>query len=226
MLPCSRFSLRIAVLLTFMFVWDLQRARLSVSRRAHTDSEAPEILSKFGSLGPPGTARKSLRIYDAAYASASMFSESATSALEVGCVKPSFLEHFNWIPNRVCVSPYYAGYSKVQDSAKSDEAVTYLTDDFNEWKQREQYDLVVCMQVIEHVPNPEKTMSKLLESGKVVLVSAPYLWPDCGSKCNHLHHNISEYTIKAWAGKDPVVSLIVSEKDSGARRLISIFLRE
>jgi SAM-dependent methyltransferase len=180
---------------------------------------------RFGALGPRGTSREGFRYYDAAYMAARMLAPDAASALEVGCVKPAFVDHLTWIPSRACVSPYFAGYKTTTRRDVSDErddsTTRYVQEDWMTFDETKMFDVVVSMQVVEHVDDPGAFVKKLLRAGKVVIVSVPYKWPDCGVRCSHKSHDISFETMRRWSGRaKPTLSIVIRERDGGAARLV------
>jgi 2-polyprenyl-3-methyl-5-hydroxy-6-metoxy-1,4-benzoquinol methylase len=68
--------------------------------------------------------------------------------------------------------------------------------DFYNYVPKEKFDLVICNQVMEHVPDPARFAAKLLEVGHVVIASVPYLWPS--NAFGHLHHNITHDQLVSW----------------------------
>lgn len=180
---------------------------------------------RFGALGPRGTSREGLRYYDAAYMAVRMLAPHAASALEVGCVKPAFVEHLTWIPSRACVSPYFAGYKTTTRRNVSDERddsmTKYVQEDWMTFDETKTFDVVTSMQVVEHVDDPGAFVKKLLGAGKVVIISVPYKWPDCGARCSHKSHDISFETMRRWSGRaKPTLSIVIRERDGGAARLV------
>lgn len=189
---------------------------------------------RFGSLGPGNTARSGLRYYDAAMAMMLPFTANATSAVEVGCVKPSFVRHLSWVERKVCVAPYFAAYKGLDSGARAsddDDDVEYVEADFLTWRGEDDddriFDVAMSLQVLEHVVDPGAFMTKLLGIARVVVVSVPYMWSDCKTNCNHRHHMISADTLKTWSGNvTPAVEIIVRERGNGAARLIAVYVNE
>jgi hypothetical protein len=141
----------------------------------------------------------------------------ATSILDVGSNRCPYLDWFEWIPRRVSVdleAPY------------SSPSVEGITADFLAWQTKEQFDLCLCLQVLEHVPDAGVFSRKLLASARQVIVSVPYLWS--GSCKYHVHDPVDDEKIAAWFGREPDVSIVVTEiptEDSprGVRRMICYF---
>lgn len=57
------------------------------------------------------------------------------------------------------------------------------------------FDLVICNQVLEHVPDPGSFAKKLLRTGSVVVASVPYDWKKVKG---HLHQHIKERDLLKW----------------------------
>lgn len=190
---------------------------------------------RFGALGPENTERSGLRYYDVAMAIMLPFTANATSAVEVGCVKPAFVRHLGWAERKVCVAPYFAAYKGLdldaRDSLDDDDDVEYVEADFLTWRGQEYddgiFDVAMTLQVLEHVVDPGAFMKKLLGTARVVVVSVPYMWANCKRKCNHRHHMITADTLKTWSGNaTPAVEIIVRERGNGAARLIAVYVNE
>lgn len=81
------------------------------------------------------------------------------------------------------------------------------------------FDLVLCLQVLEHLQDPETFARKLLDSGRIVIVSVPYQWP-AGRNPRHLQDPVSEAKLIGWAGRAPVETRLVR---NGVDRLIAVF---
>ncbi len=89
--------------------------------------------------------------------------------------------------------------------------VRVIHSDFMDWKPDQKYDLVLCLQVLEHVPDASAFALKLLTCGRVVIVSVPYRWP-AGSCSEHVHDPVDESKLKAWTERDPVESAVVDSR--------------
>jgi len=141
---------------------------------------------------------------------------SAISILDVGSNGCPYLDWFEWIPKRVSVdlqAPY------------SSPSVTSFKADFLAWKTDEQFDLCLCLQVLEHVPDAGAFARKLLASARHVIVSVPYLWS--GSCKYHVHDPVDDAKVAAWFEREPDVSIVVTEtptdNSKGVRRMICYF---
>lgn len=93
--------------------------------------------------------------------------------------------------------------------------------DFLDYGPEERFDLVTCFQVLEHVPDPTAFATKLLQIGKVVVVSVPYKWKKGACKY-HIHDPVDETKMAAWFGRSPDFSYVAREL-KGTARLIDVY---
>jgi len=125
----------------------------------------------------------------------------AKSLVDVGSGNAPYLEWFDWIPERVSVDlevPY------------SSAAVRGVTGNIFELDLERPYDLCTCMQVLEHVAEPAPFARRLLELGRLVLISVPYKWPK-GSNKQHLQDPVTLEAVVDWFGRQPNYHLVVRE---------------
>jgi hypothetical protein len=139
--------------------------------------------------------------------------EGGTSVLDVGSHGSPYLEWFADVPVRTSldmVEPYRG------------EGVTSIVSDFLTWEPDRRYDLVLCLQVLEHVPDATSFARKLLASGRVVVISVPYRWRKGVSK-NHVQDPVTISKIVGWFGRKPDYAHLVVEPTSGKERLVCVF---
>lgn len=139
----------------------------------------------------------------------------ARSMLDVGSGNAPYLEWFDWIPERVSVdlaTPYRS------------ETVKGIEGDVFGLAFERPFDLLSCMQVLEHVPEPEPFARRLLELGRIVLVSVPYKWPK-GSNRHHVNDPVDLEAVTRWFGRKSNYHLVVHEPFAGPKgaRLFAIF---
>lgn len=138
----------------------------------------------------------------------------AASMADVGSGNCPYLEWFDWIPERVSIDlklPYRSA------------AVTGVAGDIRALALP-RYDLISCLQVLEHVPEPAPFARRLLALGRVVLVSVPHRWP-YRSASTHVNDPVDLRKLERWFGRRANYSLVVQEPFAGRRgaRLFAIF---
>ena len=85
------------------------------------------------------------------------------------------------------------------------------------------YDLAICLQVLEHVPQVEAFARKLFDISSSVLISVPYKWPK-GNVKGHIHDPVDEAKLRSWTQRKPDYQIIVTEP-FGASRLFAYYHR-
>ena len=183
----------------------------------------------IGSLGPSGTNRTHLHYYDTLFFTAIQYGANAKTIIEVGCASDPFIQYLDWIEHRTCVAPYFVQYgnsSKTNDDLGT--KIERVTADFMEYRlpNENKFDLLLCNQVLEHVPDPASFMKKLIESAKTSIISVPYNWEGCGEVCNHKTDFISMNMLTEWSAPYlPVYRGIVTEDGDGKfnKRVIFVF---
>lgn len=158
----------------------------------------------------------------------------AKNIVDVGSSWPPFLRTVDWVQDgeRTIVSKYFpgdggsdmhcsGGHTECTDTRSG---IHVVMQDFYEWKPPHSYDLVLCSQVLEHLPTPQTFMQKLLATGNLVVVTVPYRWPDYDMHF-HKQHNIFLSDVRRWAKQKELFYYISQESDRGAysRRLLAVF---
>ena len=92
--------------------------------------------------------------------------------------------------------------------------------DFNDFEPRRRFDLVLCLQVLEHLDRPRPFARKLLGAGRTTIISVPHEWPGWVTE-EHVHDPVDESKLRAWTGRDPTETAIV--EDLGMERLIAVY---
>lgn len=129
----------------------------------------------------------------------------ARSILDVGSRGCPYLDWVDWIPTRVSVD-----IDKPYRSA----AVEGITADFLTFTPQRQFDICLCLQVLEHIPDASAFAQKLLAVSPQVLISVPYLWPP-DSHEQHVHDPVDEAKVSVWFGRSPSFSMISTEHEGG-----------
>lgn len=81
--------------------------------------------------------------------------------------------------------------------------VQVVKQDFLVWQPDRQYDVVMCLQVLEHLHDPATFAAKLFECAvKGVVISVPYLW-ERGACSYHVQDPIDDRKLGRWIGRPP-----------------------
>ncbi len=140
----------------------------------------------------------------------------AKSIIDVGSGNSPYLEWFDWIEEKISID-IRAPYSSAR--------VQSITANILEYDFEKKYDICMCLQVLEHVQDPQPFAHKLFELSDTVIISVPYKWPKGTSK-GHVQDPVDEEKLEKWTGKKPNFSVVVKEPFVSAnysRRLIVIY---
>ncbi len=96
------------------------------------------------------------------------------------------------------------------------DGVRVIYSDFMDWEPDRKYDLVLCLQVLEHIPDPTLFARKLFNCGHVVILSVPYRW-EAGTCNEHIHDPVDEEKLREWIG------CASSESLASDSRLVEVF---
>lgn len=137
---------------------------------------------------------------------------SAKSILDVGSGGMDVISHCSHIPCKVSLDEQYP-LSNVG-------GIEAIRQDFLKYEPKEDFDIVCCFQVLEHIRDVEIFCQKLLRlSRNLLIVSVPYMW-ETGRCKNHVQDPIDYDKLVGWFGYEPVFCNIVDE------RLIAVFLKD
>lgn len=126
----------------------------------------------------------------------------AKSLLDVGGTSP-YIEWFDWIPDR-----------RTLDIGEPYESPTVqgMKMDFFEYTPDKKFDVVTCLQVLEHLDDPKRACDKLKQVSPNVIISVPYMWdPEVTHRSGHVQDPVDLEKVNSWMGKRPVSSTIVNE---------------
>ena len=140
-------------------------------------------------------------------------SVSASSAIDIGS---NGCPYVTWLPDHISKASLDLRRPYIGNGVESIKA------DFIEWQAPHRYDLVTCLQVLEHVPNVKQFCEKLLQISNVLIVSVPYKWPK-GKTKNHVHDPVDEKKMLQWFGFEPNFSYVATEVLSSSHRLIHVY---
>lgn len=137
----------------------------------------------------------------------------ARSIIDVGSNGCPYLDWFAWIPERYSVDlrkPYKAP------------GIVDITTDFLKYNPDKTFDILTCLQVIEHVPDAQAFCQKLLKTARILVVSVPYQWP-AGATTGHIHDPVDLEKMNNWFGREPNYYSLIAESNSFLQRLISVY---
>lgn len=141
-------------------------------------------------------------------------SSNARSILDVGSNGCGNIDWWPAIPRRVSLdleTPYVA------------EGVESIRADFLKYEFRETFDVVLCLQVLEHIPDARAFAQKLLGvANRHLVVSVPYRW-EAGKCKHHIHDPVDETKLLSWFGRPPSRARVVREgfaNITGSARLV------
>jgi len=153
--------------------------------------------------------RKRFTYYQEVLRLARKHAPGAAAALDVGGADCEYMGWFDWIREKWVVDSR-PGWVPEGVRQVCIDFMSYLCEDF---------DLVLCLQVLEHLPKPEPFARKLLTTGKTVIVSVPYKWAR-GQEPQHVQDPVDESMLRSWFGRDWDDFAIVKDE---AERMIAVF---
>ena len=139
----------------------------------------------------------------------------ARSVIDVGSNDCPYLEWLDWIPRKVSVD---------LDAPYSSATVEARKGDFLELDLGETFDLGLCLQVMEHVPDVGAFARKLLATVPHLIVSVPHRWEP--GEVGHIHDPVDQKKLAEWFGREPNYKIIVREPFFKKRRMIAYYDRE
>ncbi len=139
----------------------------------------------------------------------------ATSLIDVGTGNCPYLEWFPWIDRRVSIDiqgPYVSS------------GVLGIEANVLDHQFKDQFDLCLCLQVLEHVPDPKRFARRLLELADIVIITVPFDWPE-GQTKGHLHDPVDLKKLTKWVGRTPNFSTVVTEpfRYKKHQRLLAVY---
>ena len=155
--------------------------------------------------------RKHLNYYRVVRELAKKYAPGAREMLDVGGYQPRYMTEFEWIPTRMCIN--------VDPHAADDLAMS--SGDFLTYKLGRTTDLVLCLQVLEHIIAPSLFARRLCEGAAVTIISVAYKWA-AGPESGHFHDSIDEEKLDAWTARTPRERVVVKDE---AERLVAVYVR-
>lgn len=144
----------------------------------------------------------------------------ARSMVDVGTGNCPYLEWFDWIPERTSVDirvPYQS------DTVKG------VKGDIHKLKFEKRFDLLSCLQVLEHIPDAAAFARRLLDLAELAIISVPYKWPTVPKPTpGHIHDPVDYAKLTQWMGREANYKIIVQEPFGGVKghRLIALYDRD
>lgn len=156
-------------------------------------------------------ARRHMLYYQAVFQYAAVAGYRARNVLDVGCAGTDYVNWLYWIPDRFVLD--YA-------IAQPPPGVTAIETDFLTYQPEAKFDLALCCQVLEHVPDPSAFCRRLKEVATNLIVSVPYRW--LGNAPGHINDPVDETKLEGWMGVRPNAWQVVQEPFR-ERRLIACY---
>lgn len=155
--------------------------------------------------------RKTLRYYRRVLEFARTYAADGGRLLDVGGRRCEYVLWFDWFKERAVVD--------LVEPADLP-GIRAIQQDFLTMEVEAPYDLVLCLQVLEHLDDPAPFCRKLFDTGRVVILSVPYRWAR-GTCASHAQDPVDEEDVRAWAGRDWADSAVVT--DGTLRRLVAVY---
>jgi Methyltransferase domain len=153
--------------------------------------------------------RRKMRYYSEVLRLARKYAPAAESVLDVGPNGTPLVCELNWIASKTVIDL----------CAKPIAGATCLQGDFLQYEPAEPFDLVLCLQVLEHIRPAGEFAQRLLAAGRLVIVSVPYRWP-AGSCKHHVQDPVDEDKLRGWMQQPFLEHRII--RDGARDRLIAV----
>ncbi len=168
------------------------------------------LLKRFLGIADYWERRRHLVYYQEVLRLAKKYVPRGDSALDVGANKADLLSELDWFHRRVALDLMYPPRRR---------GIERIMMDFMEYRPDITFDLVLCLQTLEHIEDPAPFARKLLKTGETVIISVPYKWPR-GHYEPHVQDPVDEAKLLAWTGRQPDETRVVS---NGKERLIAVY---
>jgi glycosyltransferase involved in cell wall biosynthesis len=155
--------------------------------------------------------RRHMRYYRETVALVQRHCPDAASVLDVGARDTPVASWFSWIPARTAID---------LDTQPRVPGATNIRGDFLAYAPEQPFDVVLCLQVLEHLDDPEPFVRRLFAVGRNVVISVPYHWPK-GMVKEHVQDPVDERKLLCWTKRPWREHVIVTDDDYA--RLVAIF---
>ena len=159
---------------------------------------------------PYEKSRRNFNYYSEVIRLAKKYAPAGESVIDIGSSETDVLERISWFSRRTALDIRYVPPRK---------GIDIITADFLAYDGVLDFDMVLCLQVLEHLDDPAAFARKLFNTGRHVIITVPYKWP-AGMCPGHVQDPVDEARLRQWTGKDPIESIIVSDKKD---RLIAVY---
>jgi SAM-dependent methyltransferase len=157
--------------------------------------------------------RKHLKYYWEVVRLAKMYVPAGSAMIDVGAGETDVVGALKGFDRRVMLDIH---------PIRPKRGVEIVNTDFMEYRPDTRFDLVLCLQVLEHLESPEAFARKLFEIGRTVIISVPYRWPE-GAWPWHVQDPVDEAKLERWTGRRPTEIRIVADE---RERLIAVYAHE
>ncbi len=149
------------------------------------------------------------------YFLARVVGRDARSVIDVGSNGCAYLEWLDWIPRKVSLDLKNPYHSATVEGIRGDFLTTPIVGRF---------DLCLCLQVLEHIPEVEPFARKLLGLAPHLIVSVPHKWP--AGRPDHIHDPVDAEKLHSWFGREPNFRILVQEPFKPKPRLVCYYDRD
>ncbi|MBI3800733.1 MAG: hypothetical protein HY268_27615, partial [Deltaproteobacteria bacterium] len=154
--------------------------------------------------------RKDFQYYKEVIRLARVYAPTGGQVIDVGANETQVLRQLDWFQRRVALDIRYI---------LPQVGIETIETDFMAYQPECTFDLVLCLQVLEHLPEPTAFVQKLLETGRTVIISVPYKWPKA-EYGTHVQDPVDETKLESWIQCKPIEPLIVADQ---GERLIAVY---
>jgi len=135
---------------------------------------------------------------------------SGGQVIDVGANETEVLQRLDWFGRRVALDLRYV---------PPQPGIETVVMDFMAYQPASEFDLVICLQVLEHLQEPAIFARKLLATGRTIIISVPYKWP-VGKSKRHPQDPVDEAKLEMWTQRKPVEVSVIAD---GSERLVAVF---
>jgi len=154
--------------------------------------------------------RRNFNYYQEVLRLAKVYASSGGQVIDVGTNEAEVLQKLAWFRRRVALDKRHI---------PPQPGIETVMMDFMDYQPVSEFDLVICLQVLEHLPEPDVFARKLLDTGRTIIISVPYKWPKGACKY-HLQDPVDEEKLEMWTKRKPVAVSVVADRKE---RLVAVY---